>query len=148
MSIANDYNLRKLVRMKSGLVYLGNMQFLPGYCILVADPEVPSLNDLEMPQRAEFLLDMSLLGDAITAVCQPTRINYGILGNSAPVLHAHLFPRYDWEPEEQKKWNVWRYPEEYWTDEKYAFNQTRDTALMQKLVTTLEALMQQHYTSK
>jgi len=39
---------------------------------------------------------MSLLGEAIMAVCQPHRINYEILGNSLPVLHAHVWPRYDW----------------------------------------------------
>lgn len=137
---------RELVKMKSGYALMGNIQFLPGYCILSADPEVKSLNDLNMQQRSDFLLDMSLLGDAIMAVCNPVRINYGILANSHPLLHAHLFPRYDWEPEEMQKRNVWRYPEEgYWAEEKHAFDENKHGKMRLQLIEALENLMKQKY---
>ena len=137
---------RKLIKMKSGYALMGNIQFLPGYCILSADPEAKSLNDLNMHQRTDFLLDMSLLGDAIMAVCNPVRINYGILANSWPFLHAHLFPRYDWEPEEMRTKNVWRYPEEgYWADEKHAFDENRHGQMKDQLIKALTNLMEQTY---
>jgi diadenosine tetraphosphate (Ap4A) HIT family hydrolase len=60
-----------LARMKSGFAVIGDPQFLPGYCLLIAYPKVNSLNDLSLEQRKDFLLDMSLLGDAISDVCSP-----------------------------------------------------------------------------
>lgn len=35
-----------LARMKSGVVFIRDWQFLSGYCILVAYPRINSLNDL------------------------------------------------------------------------------------------------------
>jgi len=97
MDLENDPTT--LIKMKSGYACIGDTQFLQGYCVLFSDPVVASLNDLNTIGRADFLLDMSIVGDAIIKVCRPLRINYGILGNSYPHLHAHLFPRYEDEPE-------------------------------------------------
>lgn len=82
-----------LARMESGFAQFGETQFLPGYCVLIAYPQVASLNDLDARGREVFLRDMALVGDAITKVCQPLRINYGILGNLDTYLHAHIYPR-------------------------------------------------------
>ena len=46
-------------------VVIGDVQFLPGCCLLLPDPVVPSLNDLSEQARATFLLDMARVGDAI-----------------------------------------------------------------------------------
>ena len=134
-----------LARMKSGIAYIGNTQFLPGYCVLFAEPQVASLNDLESQARLDFLLDMSLLGDAILAVCKPLRINYGILGNSHPHLHAHLFPRYETEPEERRNRNVWTYPEEYWGGAEFRFSEEKHGLLQGQLAASLEKCMQATY---
>ena len=134
-----------LARMKSGYACLGYTQFLPGYCLLFADPQVPGLNDLDMPGRTAFLTDMSLLGDAIMVVCQPVRINYGILANSSPVLHAHLYRRYEWEPEKRRSRNVWTYPDECWTDEAHRFSEDRHGAMKQRLADALVGLMDTAY---
>ncbi len=75
------------------------MQYLRGYCILLPDPVVPSLNDLMQPQRTTYLFDMALVGDALMDVTGAYRINYAILGNSDQVLHAHIVPRYLSEPD-------------------------------------------------
>ena len=131
-----------LVKMKSGYAQLGDTQFLPGYCLLFAEPAVTDLNELDAESRADFLTDMSLLGDAIINVCQPIRINYGILGNSYPHLHAHLFPRYEWEPEDQKGKNVWRYPDEYWNKIEYKFDKQKHDELKHKLINELHILME------
>jgi diadenosine tetraphosphate (Ap4A) HIT family hydrolase len=52
---------------------------------------------------------MSLLGDALLSVTGAHRINYEILGNSERALHAHLFPRYETEPDHLKTVPVWHY---------------------------------------
>lgn len=102
-----------LRRLPSGFAVIGDTQFLPGYCLLLADPEVTHLTDLDLPARTRFLTDMSLLGEAIERACAEdglVRCNYEILGNSLPFVHAHIFPRYDWEPPERLTGPVWNYP--------------------------------------
>jgi diadenosine tetraphosphate (Ap4A) HIT family hydrolase len=96
-------------RMPSGWAVMGDVQFLLGYCLLLPDPVVPSLNDLGAAERQAYLRDMVLLGDALLKVVGAVRINYEILGNSEPELHAHIFPRYANEPEERRTKPAWFY---------------------------------------
>jgi diadenosine tetraphosphate (Ap4A) HIT family hydrolase len=96
-------------KMDSGWVVLSDVQLMRGYCILLADPVVPTLNDLSLAQRAIFLRDMSIVGDALLEVTHAARINYEILGNSDPALHVHIVPRYEAEPDEFRKGPVWFY---------------------------------------
>jgi len=98
-----------ICQLPSGWAVIGDVQFLPGYCLLLADPVVPSLNDLPDARRVEFLHDMTRLGDAMLQVTSADRINYEILGNSEPELHAHLFPRYATEPPERRRLPAWFY---------------------------------------
>ena len=98
-----------ICRVSSGWVVLGDVQFLPGYSLLLPDPVVPDLNALTMADRITFLQDMTILGDALLAVTGAARINYEILGNREAALHAHVFPRFATEPEEQRQKPVWFY---------------------------------------
>jgi len=65
-------------KMKSGYAVIGLTQFLPGYCLLLRAPRVNDLTDLDIKSRSEFLVDMSILGEAIKEVCKPIRINYSL----------------------------------------------------------------------
>lgn len=105
----NGTNDKVICRLASGWVVMGDVQFLPGYCLLLPDPVVPSLNDLDAEARATYLLDMARIGDAVLQATGAVRMNYEILGNSEPELHCHLFPRYATEPEEKRKMPVWFY---------------------------------------
>jgi diadenosine tetraphosphate (Ap4A) HIT family hydrolase len=96
-------------RLDSGWVVAGERQNLPGYCLLLPDPVVGDLNDLDTDGRRRFLLDMATVGDAVMRAFQPLRLNYEILGNTAPALHAHVFPRYAWEPRLLRTKPVWFY---------------------------------------
>ena len=98
-----------ITKMRSGWAVMGDRQVVHGWCLLLPDPVVPDLNALEPEARAIFLADMTRLGDALLTVTRATRINYEILGNSEPALHAHLFPRYDTEPEALRRRPVWFY---------------------------------------
>ena len=73
------------------------------------DPVVPDLNALETAARKTFLYEMSVIGDTILAVTGAVRINYEMLGNIEPALHAHLFPRSNDEPEALRLKPVWFY---------------------------------------
>ena len=98
-----------IARLPSGWAVIGDVQFLPGYCLLLADPVVPSLNDLSVKARDQYLQDMVRIGDAILKATDSFRINYEILGNSEPELHAHIFPRYMSEPDERRRMPAWFY---------------------------------------
>ncbi|MCU0975593.1 MAG: VOC family protein [Steroidobacteraceae bacterium] len=98
-----------VARLSSGWAVLGDPQVLRGYCLLLPDPVVPTLNDLDGPARRRFLDDMAALGDAVLAVTGALRINYAMFGNVEPALHAHVFPRYAHEPEDLRKAHPWAY---------------------------------------
>jgi len=98
---------RVIKRMPSGWAVLGDPQITRGYCLLLPDPVVPHLNSLSGDAREQFLHDMTLLGDAVLAVTGAERINYEILGNIEPALHAHVIPRHASEDPERRKQAVW-----------------------------------------
>jgi diadenosine tetraphosphate (Ap4A) HIT family hydrolase len=120
-----------ICRVPSGWVVLCDMQFLRGYCILLSDPIVPSLNDLNSNQRVEYLCDMALVGDALMEVTGAYRINYCIAGNSDPYLHTHIVPRYMTEPESMRKGLPWSYPKSI--IDGTMFDYERDQGLIRQL---------------
>ncbi len=127
--------------LRSGWAVLGDQQYLRGYSLLLCDPSVPSLNDLEGEARQTFLEDMAALGEAVLNVTRPhgaVRINYSIYGNLEPQLHAHVFPRYANEPDDQRTRPPWFYPEEI--QRSRPFDAERDRTLIRAIKTELERL--------
>ncbi|MCM3767698.1 HIT family protein [Neobacillus niacini] len=157
MSLRNDWkkdritsahrgeNPLVLAKMRSGFAVMGDTQFLPGYCVLLPSVKVNSLNELDFKQRSEYLLDMSLIGDAIQAVCSPRRVNYSIYGNTDVYLHAHIFPRYEWEPEEKIPKPVWLYTEDHWFDRKYHFSVEQHGEMKETLSQKLNQIIKNTY---
>ena len=123
-------------RVPSGWVVLCQMQFLRGYCVLLPDPVVGSLNDLDPAARASFLGDMACVGDALLEVTGAYRINYAIFGNTDPVLHAHIVPRFLNEPEELRMGPPWQYSKAI--QEAMIFDPARDAALMGELASAIQ----------
>lgn len=115
-----------ICQVPSGWVVLCAMQYLRGYCILLPDPLVPSLNDLTRQQRIKYLCDMSTVGDALLEVTGACRINYAILGNSDQVLHSHIVPRYLTEPDELRLNTPWSYPQEIMDGTLFDYDRDRD----------------------
>src|SRR6202142_1554341 len=96
-----------IARLPSGWVFMGEAQVLAGYCLLLPDPVVPHLNALAPEARAQFLIDMALIGDVLLTITAAVRINYAIYGNVDPALHAHVFPRDGAEPEAMRTAQPW-----------------------------------------
>lgn len=86
---------------------MGDPQITRGYCLLLPDPVVTDLNALAGDTRRQFLGDMARLGDAVLRVTGAERINYEILGNVEPALHAHVIPRHTNEAPELRTRPVW-----------------------------------------
>jgi diadenosine tetraphosphate (Ap4A) HIT family hydrolase len=106
-----------LARMRTGWAVIGDTQHLPGYCLLLYAGTANHLTDLPRDERARFLLDLSLLGEAVETACGKRdkafrRLNYEVLGNSWEHLHGHIHPRYNWEPPRLLHGPVWRYGDE------------------------------------
>ena len=110
-----------LRRLPASFAVLGDLQWLPGYCVLLVDRVgIGRLTDLDRGTRRQFLNSMDLLGEAVDNACRLVmsgfrRVNLEILGNTDDFLHAHVWPRYDWEPEHRVAKPVWLYPAEFWT---------------------------------
>jgi diadenosine tetraphosphate (Ap4A) HIT family hydrolase len=125
-----------ICRMPSGWAVLSDMQYLHGYSILLPDPVVPGLNELNQDQRARYLLDMALLGDALLEVTSSYRINYAIFCNTEPALHAHVIPRYLSEPDDLRKRPPFDYDPAYMNSIK--FDPARDHDLMTRLAAAIQ----------
>ncbi|MFF8510206.1 HIT family protein [Streptomyces sp. NPDC015492] len=121
-----------LRRLDAGFAVIGDVQFLPGYSVLlVDDPDVQRLSELSRDRRLRFLSDMDRLGEAVERACRRLdpafrRVNLEILGNTDGFLHAHVWPRYSWEPDDLVGMPVWLYPRERWSDEAYALGPRHD----------------------
>lgn len=111
-----------LKKVPAGYAVIGDVQWLPGYCVLLTDnPRAEKLSDLKRTERSKFLESMAILGEAVETACSDRdpdflRVNLEILGNSDAFLHCHVWPRYAWEPPRLIDRPVWLYPEEYWRD--------------------------------
>lgn len=118
-----------ICRMPSGWAVLGDTQFLRGYSLLLPDPVVPDLNALNIPRRTRFLLDMTLIGDALLEVTDAARINYSVFGNFDAALHARITPRYASEPETLRRGP----PSFYDRENAPQFDAERDAVLLEQL---------------
>jgi diadenosine tetraphosphate (Ap4A) HIT family hydrolase len=121
-----------LAHLPQSFAVIGDVQWLPGYCLLLTDdPAVDRLTDLPRPRRVAFLESMERLGETVERTCAATdpafrRINLEILGNTDPFLHAHIWSRYEWEPPELVGRPVWLYPSEHWKDPATALGPRHD----------------------
>ncbi len=121
-----------LARMPGGFAVIGDVQFLPGYCVLLSDrPEVDRLSQLPGEERAAYLESMARLGAAVEQACAEAdpafrRVNLEILGNTDRFLHAHVWPRYGWESREWVGHPVWPYPRHHWSDPAHALGPRHD----------------------
>ena len=140
-SAVRGENPTVLARMRSGFAVIGDAQFIPGYCLLLAVPQTNHVSDLPFDRRGDFLLDMSLLGEAVMVACNPRRVNYEILGNTDPYLHAHVWPRYEWEPGEYIGGPVWRYQREQRPAAEYAYDPEKHGERKRRIATALGDLM-------
>ncbi|MFB6583697.1 HIT family protein [Streptomyces sp. NPDC056402] len=121
-----------LRRLEAGFAVIGDVQFLPGYSVLLTDdPAVQRLSDLPRARRLAFLSDMDRLGEAVERACRRLdpafrRVNLEILGNTDGFLHAHVWPRFEWEPADLVGMPVWLYPRASWSDGTFALGPQHD----------------------
>ena len=94
--IASESDPALVASLPSGYAIINDNQpdAIAGCCVLLPKRVVPSINDLNEIERAVFMSDLLRLGDAVLSATGAERINYLILCNMAPELHAHVIPRF------------------------------------------------------
>lgn len=123
---ARGENPMVMLELPSGWAVIGDTQFLPGYSLLISKHrDAAMLSQLTREQRLQFLADLDLLAIAVERACiekDPAfrRVNIEILGNTDAYVHAHVFPRYEWEGPKAER-PVWDYRETHWTDELHEY---------------------------
>jgi len=73
-------------------------QYVVGYCVLLCHQHVREPYELNKRDRSLFFEDMMRTGRALEQVFNPLKMNFNILGNAVPHLHAHILPRYYGDP--------------------------------------------------
>ena len=125
--------------MRSGFLLMGFQQFLPGYVLLFSDPPVPSLDDLSFDARTVFLQDMAIAGEAVLKCTEAYRMNYQILGNKTPALHAHIAPRYLHEDEKFRLTSINKYDDDVFNS--VMFDKVKHKPLMDDIKIEIERLI-------
>lgn len=83
-----------LADLVSGPLFLRGDGAFRGWCMLVFKRHIVELPDLTEPERREWIEDVARVAAAVREVCRPAKLNYAMLGNEQPHLHAHVIPRY------------------------------------------------------
>ena len=80
--------------LDSGRVLLQDDAAFRGYCVLAFHRHQVELTELDAPERTALMADLDRIARAVQAVVRPAKLNYAILGNEVPHLHAHIIPRF------------------------------------------------------
>jgi diadenosine tetraphosphate (Ap4A) HIT family hydrolase len=138
-----------MTRMRSGFAVIGDTQHLPGYSLLLSDDLAANdLTDLDWRRRADFMFDLSLLGEAVELACAAhdlRRVNHEVLGNSMARLHGHVHARYTWEPPTRVGWPVWCYPAAERDASEHAYNDAAHGELRAAITGQRQRLMTAAY---
>lgn len=84
----------KVADMQRGKLYLQRNQYVQGYCLLIANRHYAELHQMRSQEQSRYLDDMAQAGAALMSVFNADKMNYQILGNIHPHVHAHIIPRY------------------------------------------------------
>jgi len=87
-----------VAELETGYVLLTSRQFFKGSAFLYSRPHATELHQLEPDFRANYLVEMSLVAEAIFKAFGPRKMNYLLQGNTVPHLHWSLIPRYADDP--------------------------------------------------
>jgi diadenosine tetraphosphate (Ap4A) HIT family hydrolase len=79
-------------------VWLQRHASVKGYCVVWRDGHVVEPTELEPAAAVAYWEDVLDVGRALQDTFHPIKVNYMMLGNNVPHLHAHVFPRYADDP--------------------------------------------------
>ena len=90
------------VRFFAGTVsdaYLQKADIQRGYTIVIwRGRHVAEPTELSWDEASSYWRELLLVARALEEHFEPVKVNYNLLGNSLPHLHAHVMPRYALDP--------------------------------------------------
>ena len=93
----NEYGLT-IADLRISRLRLARNQYVKGYCVLICRQHVREPYELAADERRLFFDDMCDAGAALERAFGADKMNFEILGNAVPHLHAHIKPRYYGDP--------------------------------------------------
>ena len=142
--IKNGENPWFVKELETGYVILGWNQHFYGYSLFICKQHVVELFDLDIDFRAEYLLEMTIVAEAVKNAFGAEKMNYELLGNGDTHLHWHLFPRVSGDLEDygsNGKGPVWWLPKEImWSDDNKP-NSKELEEMKTKLLAELEKIL-------
>jgi diadenosine tetraphosphate (Ap4A) HIT family hydrolase/predicted kinase len=84
--------------LRMSRLMLAREYHVPGRCVLMCRHHVREPHELSAVEQHAFFGDMLRVGKILEQVYDASKMNYQILGNAVPHLHAHIQPRYFGDP--------------------------------------------------
>jgi diadenosine tetraphosphate (Ap4A) HIT family hydrolase len=94
----NDDDDLRIAELAQCYVLLNRDQFFPGYCFVFTKAHLTELFHLDRAVRTAVVEEVNLVAEALSALFQPAKINYELLGNMVPHMHWHIVPRFTTDP--------------------------------------------------
>ena len=82
-------------KMPSGYLYIFKEQSKMGRLILAYKDHVSEIVDISDEERNQFFADINKVAKAIHKIFSPSKVNYGMYGDTGCRLHMHLVPKYE-----------------------------------------------------
>ena len=82
-------------KMPSGYLYIFKEQSKMGRLILAYKDHVSEIVDISDEERNQFFADINNVAKAIHKIFSPSKVNYGMYGDTGCHLHMHLVPKYE-----------------------------------------------------
>ena len=82
-------------KMPSGYLYIFKEQSKMGRLILAYKDHVSEIVDISDEERNQFFADINNVAKAIYKIFSPSKVNYGMYGDTGCHLHMHLVPKYE-----------------------------------------------------
>ena len=84
---------QKIAELGTSVLYLGDDQFFPGWCILLLKRHATELWQLAPAERATLMDEVTRVAQALAVTFDAVKMNYELLGNQVAHIHWHLVPR-------------------------------------------------------
>ena len=84
---------QKIAELGTSVLYLGDDQFFPGWCILLLKRHATELWQLAPVERATLMDEVARVAQALAVTFDAVKMNYELLGNQVAHIHWHLVPR-------------------------------------------------------
>lgn len=143
--ITNGTNPYFVKELETGYVVIGDNQHFYGYTLfLYKNHEKTELFQLSQPERQKFLVEMSIVAEAVSNAFGCDKMNYELLGMGDAHLHWHLYPRRKGNIENYGnggKGPVWWYPMELMYCDDNRPSSAKLEEMKQKLLEELNKLL-------